>query len=78
MFWQFASAESILDLRRITAANCSVHSLPTSWNWGTPTYWTPGLPGRLLVPGSSIGADSIAASVGFANARAASRYCRIS
>src|SRR5919197_2516068 len=36
-----------------------------------PTYAIPGLPGRLLVPGSSIGADSIASSVGCANTRAA-------
>src|SRR3954453_8914036 len=78
MFSQFASAEMIFPLPRITAANCPVHWSPTSWNWGMPTYWMPGLPGRLLVPGSSIGADWIASSVGLANVRAAVRYSGIS
>jgi hypothetical protein len=60
MFWQFVSAESIDDLPAITAENSSVHWSPTPWNSGMPTYWTPGLPGRLLVPGFSTGADSMA------------------
>jgi hypothetical protein len=78
MFSQFASAESTVNLPRITAANCAVHWLPTSWNWGMPTYWMPVMPGRLLVPGSSIGADSIALSVDLANARATFLYPGIS
>ena len=78
MLWQFASAESSVNLPRISAENCSVHWLPTPSNWGMPTYWIPGLPGRLVVPGFSIGADSMASSVALAKARAASRYCGIS
>src|ERR687898_795676 len=42
-----------------------------------PTYWTPGTPGRLVVPGLSIGADAIESSVGWANAAAAFSYCGI-
>jgi hypothetical protein len=38
MLWQFRSAESIVNLPLITADNSSVHSLPTAWNWGMPTY----------------------------------------
>ena len=43
-----------------------------------PTYCTPGSPGRGVVPGLSIGAASIAASVGSAKAAAASWYSGIS
>jgi hypothetical protein len=38
MLWQFRRAESIVNLPLITAENSSVHSLPTAWNWGMPTY----------------------------------------
>jgi hypothetical protein len=78
MPWQFCSAESIDALPAITAENCSVHPLPTSWNSGIPTYWTPGRPGRFVVPGLVIGADEIASSVCVANALAAFLYCGIS
>src|SRR2546429_8191123 len=40
MDWQFLSAESIEPLPAITAENCCVHWLPTSWNCGMPTYCT--------------------------------------
>ena len=63
MSWQFFSAASICDRPAITAENCWVHWLPTSWNCGIPTYWTPGRPGRFVVPGLSIGAAAIDASV---------------
>ena len=78
MFWQFSSASSIDALPAIAAENCSVQRSPTSWNSGMPTYWTPGTPGRGVVPGLSIGAAAIASSVGSANAAAASRYSGIS
>ena len=78
MCWQFLSAASIDDLPAITAENCCVHWLPTSWNSGIPTYWTPGRPGRFVVPGLSIGAAEIASSVGWANAAAAFLYWGIS
>ena len=74
MSWQFFSAESIDALPAMTAENCSVHPLPTSWNCGTPTYCTPGRPGRFVVPGFVIGAAEIASSVGLANALAAFLY----
>src|SRR5437867_665170 len=77
MSWQFFRAESIDDLPAITAENCCVHWLPTSWNWGIPTYWTPGRPGRLLVPGLLIGAAAMADRVGPANAAAAFLYSGI-
>src|SRR3954447_1423683 len=78
MLWQFFSAESTDALPAITAENCSVHWFPTSWNCGTPTYCTPGRPGRFVVPGLSMGADEMASSVGLANAFAAFLYCGIS
>src|SRR5919197_1848998 len=78
MLWQFFSAVSIEDRPAITAENCCVHWLPTSWNCGTPTYWTPGRPGRFVVPGLVIGAVVIESSVGLANALAAFLYCGIS
>jgi hypothetical protein len=62
----------------ITAENCCVHWLPTSWNSGIPTNCTPGRPGRGVVPGLSIGAEAIASSVGLANAAAAFLYSGIS
>jgi hypothetical protein len=37
MLWQLLSAESIDALPAITAENCSVHWLPTSWYSGMPT-----------------------------------------
>src|SRR5215210_5095383 len=77
-FWQLLSAESMDDRPAITAENCWVHWLPTSWNSGMPTYCTPGTPGRFVVPGLSIGAAEIASSVGLANAAAAFLYCGIS
>src|ERR671924_27447 len=77
-FWQLLRAESIDARPAITAENCWVHWLPTSWNSGTPTYCTPGSPGRLVVPGLSIGADDIASRVGSAKAEAAFLYCGIS
>ena len=78
MLWQFSSAESTEERPAITAENCSVHWLPTSWNSGMPTYWTPGTPGRGVVPGLSMGAAAIESSVGSANAAAASLYSGIS
>src|SRR5882757_828460 len=78
MPWQFLIAASIDALPAITAENCCVHPLPTSWNSGMPTYWTPGRPGRFVVPGLVIGADEIASSVSLANALAAFLYCGIS
>jgi len=42
-----------------------------------PTYWTPGRPGRFVVPGLSMGAAEIESSVGCANAAAAFLYCGI-
>src|SRR3954470_19374120 len=77
MFWQLLSAESTDVLPAITAENCWVHWLPTSWNCGMPTYCTPGRPGRLVVPGLLIGAAFIAASVVGAKALAAFLYCGI-
>ena len=71
MAWQAASASSIDLLPAITAENSSVQRVPTSWNSGTPTNWTPGRPGRGLVPGLLIGAASIASSVFWAKAEAA-------
>src|SRR4029453_12934690 len=76
--WQLLKAESMELRPAITAENCCVHWLPTSWNSGMPTYWTPGSPGRLVVPGLSIGAAEIDLSVGSANAAAAFLYCGIS
>jgi hypothetical protein len=67
MSWQVASAESIGNLPAMTGESCSVHGSATSWYSGMP-YKIPGRPGRLVVPGSSIGADSIVA-------RANASYC---
>src|SRR5512132_1295698 len=64
MSWQFFTAESTDDRPAITAENCWVHWLPTSWNCGMPTYCTPGRPGRFVVPGLLIGAAAIESSVG--------------
>src|SRR5919198_2573962 len=75
--WQFFKAASTDVLPAITAENCCVHWLPTSWNCGIPTYWTPGSPGRFVVPGLVIGAAAIAFSVSSANAEAAFLYCGI-
>src|SRR5512133_4034860 len=71
MSWQFFRAASICDRPAMTAENCWVHWLPTSWNWGMPTYCTPGSPGRFVVPGLLMGAAAIESSVGLANAAAA-------
>ena len=78
MSWQFFNAASICVRPAITAENCWVHWLPTSWNCGIPTYWTPGRPGRFVVPGLPIGAAAMDASVWSANALAAFLYCGIS
>ena len=74
MSWQFFRAASIGVLPAITAENCWVHWLPTSWNSGIPTYCTPGTPGRFVVPGLLMGAALIAAKVVAANALAALLY----
>src|ERR671931_1660722 len=75
--WQLFKAESTDVRPAITAENCCVHWFPTSWNCGIPTYWTPGSPGRFVVPGLLIGAAAIAFSVSSANAEAAFLYCGI-
>src|SRR4051812_50029176 len=74
MSWQFFRAASIPVRPAITAENCWVHWLPTSWNSGTPTYCTPGRPGRFVVPGLLIGAVVIAFSVGSAKPGAGFLY----
>src|SRR4051794_40322729 len=75
--WHWESAALSLVDPAITLEKSCVHWLPTSWNWGMPTYWTPGRPGRLVVPGLAIGAAFMAASVLAAKAAAAFWYCGI-
>src|SRR4051794_8451499 len=75
--WHWLSAVVSFVEPAITLEKSCVQRFPTSWNCGMPTYCTPGRPGRFVVPGLSIGAASIAASVFGANAAAACLYCGI-
>src|SRR4051794_36336342 len=77
MSWHCLSASVSFVEPAITLEKSCVQRLPTSWNCGTPTYCTPGRPGRFDVPGLLIGAACIAASVLDANAAAACLYCGI-
>src|SRR3954451_19217238 len=77
MSWHCLSASVSFIEPEITLEKSWVQRLPTSWNWGTPTYCTPGRPGRFEVPGLAIGAAAMDFRVSSANAEAACSYCGI-